>query len=100
MPSQTTKFAETLNSMARKTPKGSKMVSGDKTIGGKTTSKARDSQLEDFIRRANDHKIGTEEPGSGGENWEVMDAQKVREGAEDAEDDQEWVMVDVSERGS
>jgi hypothetical protein len=89
MPIQTPKSAEARSSIARKTTKG-----------GKTTGKARDSQLEDFIRRANDHKIGTEESGSGGEDWELMDAERAKKVAEDAEDDQEWVMVETFKRGS
>jgi hypothetical protein len=89
MPIQTPKSAEARNSIARETSKA-----------GKTPGKTRDSQLEDFIRRANDHKIGTEEPGSNGENWESMDGRKAQQIAEDAKDDQEWVMVETFTCGS
>jgi hypothetical protein len=54
------------------------------------------SQLENFIRRANEAKIHTEESGFGGhtEAWEVLDRSKVKASAPDVQDEDEWVTVD------
>jgi hypothetical protein len=77
--------------------KSSKTIEARTFIGRETTKtgEPRASQLEDFIRRANELKIGTEEPGSNGENWEVMDGEQVKKVAQDAEDDEEWVVVEA-----
>ena len=57
------------------------------------------SQLEDFIRLANEAKIHTEETGGGSheENWQVIVAENAKKPTEDAQDKEEWVFVGKTE---
>jgi hypothetical protein len=51
-------------------------------------TKAKQAQLEDFIHRAHEAKIQTQEPGHG-DPWVLLDGEKVK----NAVDDDEWVVV-------
>jgi hypothetical protein len=51
-------------------------------------TKAKQAQLEDFIHRAHEAKIQTQEPGHG-DPWVLLDGEKVK----NAVDNDEWVVV-------